>query len=89
MNHVADDRTRPNDGYLHDDVVKLLGPQSRKTRHLRAAFNLKQTNRVRLTQRVINRRVVLRKMSEIHFFSIGFAYQRQTFFNRSQHTEAE
>ena len=65
----------PNDRHLHHDVVKLLRPQSRQTRHLRAAFHLEQADRVGLLQRFINRRVVLRKMRQINFFSVSVANQ--------------
>ena len=68
----------PNDRHLHDDVVKLLGPQPRKTGHLRAALDLEQPDRVGLLQRVINRGVVLRKMRQIDLLAVMIAYQRQS-----------
>src|SRR6059036_209079 len=46
MDHVADNRPGPDDGDLNDDVVEPLGTHSRQTRHLRAAFDLKHSNRV-------------------------------------------
>ena len=89
MHHVADDRAGSNDGHLHHDVVELLRPQPRKARHLRAALNLKQTDCVGLLKRVINRRIVLRQVSQIDFLIVMIANQYKTFFNRSHHTQAE
>ena len=46
MDHVADNRPGPDDGNLNDDVVEALGTHSRQARHLRAAFDLKHSDRV-------------------------------------------
>src|SRR2546426_4294484 len=46
MDHVADNRSGPDDGNLNDDVVETLWTHSRQARHLRAAFDLKHSDRV-------------------------------------------
>src|ERR1051325_5740180 len=89
MNHVADYRTGSDDRYLHDDVVKLPGPQSRKTRHLRAALYLEQPDRVRPAKRVINCRIVLREMGEIDLLAVVIADQNQAFLDRRHHSKPE
>jgi len=33
VDHVADDRPRPDDRHLHDEVVEPLGPDARQRRH--------------------------------------------------------
>ena len=41
VNHFSDNRTGPDDGYLHDDVVETFRFEPREAGHLRAAFHLK------------------------------------------------
>ena len=60
IQHLADNRARPDDSDLHHDVVKALWLEAWKTRHLRAAFHLKQTDGVGFLQGLVDQRVVLR-----------------------------
>ena len=56
MHHLPDDRPGPDDRHLHDDVVEAGGLETRQRRHLRARFDLKHADRVRLAQHAIDRR---------------------------------
>ena len=60
IHHFADDGSGPDDSDLNDDVVELLRLHAGQNRHLRAAFHLKQPDRVRFLQRGVNRRDRLR-----------------------------
>ena len=71
IQHLADNGAGPDDGHLHHDVVKVLGPQARQARHLRAAFHLKHADGVGFLQRFVDLRVILRQMREVDFFAIG------------------
>ena len=65
MDHVALDRTRPDDRDFDDDVVKTFRFESRQGRHLGAALDLKNADRVRFLHHFVCRPVVGRNVSEI------------------------
>ena len=46
MHHVADDRPRPDDRHLDDDVVEALRLEPRQRRHLRARLDLEDADRL-------------------------------------------
>ena len=77
MDHVADDRAGPDDRHLHHDVVKLFRPHARQARHLRAAFDLKHADGVRLLHGGIRCGIIFRKMRQIDFFAVMIADQLQ------------
>ena len=89
MDHIADNRTGPNDRNLHDNVIKLLRPQSRETRHLRPTFDLKHANRVCLLQRWVNLWVVGWQMSQINFFTVIFANNLNRLFQHRHHSQTQ
>ncbi len=66
MHHLAHDRPRPDDGDLHHDVVKLLWPQARQRRHLRAALHLEHADGVGLLESLEHSGIVGRQMGEVH-----------------------
>ena len=76
MHHFADDRPGPDDRHLHHDVVKRGGLHSRQAGHLRAALHLKQSHRVGLLQRLVDRRIVRGQMRQVHLFVVMIANQR-------------
>src|SRR5262249_9216579 len=82
--HFADDRSGANDRDLHHDVVELLWTHARQRGHLRAAFHLEHADGVGSLQRVIDRRVALRKVREI---DLGAHLQR--LLDYGEHTESE
>ena len=65
MHHLADDRSRPDNRDLDDDVVEGFRPQPRQRRHLRARLHLKDPDGVRLLQHAVHGRVVGGKMGEV------------------------
>ena len=66
IQHLTDNRSGPDDGDLHHDVVKALGPEARQAGHLRAAFHLEQPDGVGFLERGVDQRVVLRQVREIN-----------------------
>ena len=62
VHHLADDRTRSNDRDLDDEIVEGPGFQARKRRHLCAAFDLEDADRVGATHHGIGLGVVGRKL---------------------------
>jgi hypothetical protein len=48
VNHIALDRSRPDDRHPDDEAIKCLWFQARQHRHLGAAFDLEGANRVSL-----------------------------------------
>ena len=58
MDHVALNGPGPNDGDLNDDIVKTFRLQPRQRGHLRAALDLKNSDRVRLLHDLKGLRVI-------------------------------
>ena len=46
MDHVALDRSRPDDRHLNDDIIKTFGFHPRQRRHLGAALDLENADGV-------------------------------------------
>jgi hypothetical protein len=63
MNHFSDNRTWADDGHLHHNIVKTFWLEAWQAGHLRAAFHLKQSNRIRALQSRINFFIILRQKS--------------------------
>ena len=57
MHHLPDDRPRPDDRHLHDEVVEHHRLQPRQRRHLRARLDLEHADRVGLAEHLVDRRV--------------------------------
>ena len=89
FDHPADDRARTDDRHLHDDVVKLRRRIAGQRRHLRAALDLEHAHRVGLVEHLVDAFVVLRQMSEIDIDAFIRADERDHFFDRREHAEAE
>ena len=60
MHHVPLNGTGPHNRHLHHQVIKGSRLEPRQHGHLRPALHLEDTDRVRLAQHVINRRIILR-----------------------------
>ena len=54
MHHVALDRAGPHDRHLDDEIVEFARPQPRQHRHLRAAFDLEDAERVGAADHVVD-----------------------------------
>ncbi len=65
VHHAADDRSRPDDGHLDDQIVEVLGPQPRQRRHLRARLHLEHADRVGLLEQPVDLGIVGRQMRQI------------------------
>ena len=89
IHHFPDDGSGANNRDLHDDIVETFGVQARQAGHLRAAFDLKHADRVRLLQRGIDGGIVRRQMAEIDFFAIVLANDLQRIFQHGHHSQAE
>src|ERR1700692_4813156 len=89
IQHLSNDWAWPDDSDLHDNVIKTLWPESGKTRHLRAAFHLKQPDGVGFLQRLVDQRVVLRQMREVDFFTICVADELDGVLEHGHHAEPQ
>ena len=58
MHHPSLDRPRAHDRHLDDEVVEAPRPEARQHRHLRAALDLEDADRVGRAERVVNARVL-------------------------------
>ncbi len=58
VHHAPLDRSRANDRHLDDQVVEAPRPKARQHRHLRAALDLEDADRVGRAERVVNVRVL-------------------------------
>ena len=64
MHHLSDDRSRPDDRHLHDEVVEADRLEPRQRRHLRARLDLEDANRVGRGEHLVHRGI-LRQMRQI------------------------
>ena len=65
MHHLADDRAGADDRDLDDEVVEVRGLQPRERRHLRAALDLEDADRVGAAHHRVGLGVVGRELREI------------------------
>ena len=91
MDHVALDRTRPDDRDLHDDVVEARRLEARQHRHLRARLDLEHADRVGALQHLVGRRVVGRNVVERERRPLGIAApeHRERVAQQREHAQAE
>ena len=89
MHHLSDNRAGPNDGYLYHEIVELHWRIARQRRHLRAAFHLEHSNRVRLAQGFIDRRIVGRKLRQVDRFAVVLGNKFQALFEHGHHAESQ
>ena len=89
MHHFADNRPWPDDGYLHDDVVKTARLQTGQAGHLRSGFHLKHADRVGLSECLIDGWIVLRQVCQVYLFSVCLANQLQGIFENCHHAEPQ
>ena len=65
MHHLPDDRPRPDDRDLDDEIVEAGRLEPRQRRHLRARFHLEQPDRVGLLQHLVHDRVIGRQVRHV------------------------
>src|SRR5580693_4982349 len=88
MHHLAHDGAWPDDGNLHDKVVKLGREVSRQRCHLRSTLDLEHANRVSSLQGSIDL-VVFRELCEIHTVTIVRGDQLEAILDDSHHAETK
>src|SRR5262245_57148982 len=66
VHHVADDRTRTDDGDLHDEVVELRRLEARQRGHLCARLHLEDADGIGPLQQLVDERIVWWEMREVH-----------------------
>src|ERR1700737_485286 len=57
MHRITLDRSRADDGDLHDEIVERLRTRAWQRLHLRPALDLKDANRIGLCTQLVDRRV--------------------------------
>ena len=88
VHHLAHDRTGPNDGHLHHQIVEALRMIARQRRHLRAALHLKHAHRVGLLQRAIDL-LVLGQVRQIDRLAVVRGNQFKAILEHGHHAQAE
>ena len=89
MDHFSDDGAGPDERDLDDEVVKVLGLEPWKGRHLSAALHLEHADGVALLQRLIDQRIVLWKLSEVDFLAPMVLDKPETILEHRHHAQAE
>ena len=89
MDHVALDRTRPDDRHLDDEIVEGPGLHARQHRHLRAGFDLEGAERVGLADHRIGARILGRDRGEIEIDALVLGQQIEAPFHAGQHAERQ
>ncbi len=89
MDHLADDRSRPDDRHLDDEIVEALRLHARESRHLCAALDLEDADGVGLLQGAVYLGVVWRQLREVELDALVAAHQWDRFLEHGHHAEAE
>ena len=87
MDHVALDRTGPDDGDLDDEIIECPGLHPGQHRHLGAALDLKGAERVGLPDHGVGARVLGRNGRKIQFNALGFGEEIEGALHAGQHAE--
>ena len=69
MHHLTDDRPRPDDGDLDDEIVEARRLEARQRRHLRPRLHLEDADRVGLLQHAVDGRIVGRETRQIQILA--------------------
>ena len=89
MHHVALDRPGAHDRDLDDEIVELARLEARQHRHLGAAFDLKDADRIGAAQHLVNARVFGRDRVERVRATVMLLDQRKALADAGQHAERE
>jgi hypothetical protein len=89
VQHVARNWAGPNDRHLNRDVIETARPRARKNGLLRSAFHLEESDSIRLLQCVVDERIVLRQMCQIHRLFIVLWDRRQTVLEDRHHAQPQ
>ena len=89
MHHVALDRARPHDRDLDDEIVEFARFEPRQHRHLRAALDLEDAERVGAGEHLVDRRVLGRDRGELETAAVMLLDQRKGLADAGQHAERQ
>ena len=89
VHHVALDRPRPDDRHLDHEIIEFARAQPRQHRHLGAAFDLKDAERIGARQHLVDRRILGRHGGEIKPAAEMPLDQRKRLFDAGQHAERQ
>ena len=89
MDHVALDRTGPDDGDLDDEIVERPRLHPRQHRHLGAALDLEGAERVGLADHGVGARVFRRDGREIQFDALRFGQEIERALHAGEHAERQ
>src|SRR5262249_33240144 len=89
MNHVALDRSRTYDRDLDDEVVEILRLEPRQHRHLRAALDLEDADRVGALEHAVNGFFFFRNCRERPLLAVVGFDEFERLADAGQHAESE
>ena len=89
MNHVALDRSRPDDRDFDHEVIKILWLQPRQHVHLRPALDLKDAERLAPLQHLVDFFISLLDRGESPMFAFVLRKQIKTFPDAGQHAQCQ
>ena len=89
VDHVALDRSRPDDRDFDHQIVEFARLQARKHVHLRPAFDLEHAERVPAAQHVVDLRNLLRDGRQFPALAVVQVDQIEAFADAGQHSERE
>src|SRR5579864_1550734 len=89
VDHVAHDRTGPDDRYFHDEIVEVLWFYAWERGHLGTALHLEHADGVALLERLVDGRIVCGKLAEIDLFVPVIADELEAVFENGHHAESE
>ena len=89
MNHIALNRTRPDDRDFDHEIVEFARLQPRQHVHLRAALDLKHAERLALAEHVVNFRLFAWQRGYVITLTLMLGDEIKTFPDAGQHAERQ
>ena len=89
MHHVALDRPRPHDRDLDHEIVEFARLEPRQHRHLRAALDLEDAERVGPAQHLVDLGLLGRDRGEVETAAVMLLDQREGLADAGQHAERQ
>ena len=89
MHHIALYRPGPYDGHLDHQVIKFPWSQPWQHRHLRAAFDLENTQRIGPADHVINFGIVLRDVGQRKILTVMKFRQVECLADAGEHAQRQ
>ena len=89
MDHIALNRSGTDNGHLNDQIIETDRLEARQHAHLRPALDLKDPDRIGLTEHLIDRRILARHGGEAKVAAIGIADQIKAPANGAEHAQGQ